>query len=502
MAIVDELITLLGLETDSSVNTESSKYNKALGGMTKTASILAAGIIAAQTAITGFIVSFAASTDEAGKFAKQNNIAFESLQELEFAVKRAGGSASELRGDIAKLAEEFGNLGPADQTLLNIAERMEGLSAIEQLQLGRQLGLSEGTIRLLQEGRSGIESLRKEARSLGVVLSEDTAKKAAEFQDQLTNLKGVFMGLAGAIAAGLLPELTEVTQGITEFVQANQDLIKSGVEQFIAGVSMGFGIVGDAISFLLGLLPEFEGELNAVRIIALAVAGAVGILAANMLIAAAPFLLMAAAIGVVLLIIEDLWVAFQGGDSVIGGLVDSFANRFPKIFEFVKTVFNGIIAFFSDIGPKMFSSLIDAFNTNFELIKNIVLSALQFIEDLLSGVSLSEATDKLLGGLSDAFSAWFDESLDNFFGFITDLSKSIFSFADKFKGFFGFGEPAVANVPASVVNDTSNSNTQSDNRQMIVNIDGAGNPAQVGRSVADATGFGTSMLNAVPTGGG
>lgn len=452
MAVVDELITLLGLQTDSSVKSESGKYNKALGSMTETAAQLAKGVIAAQAAITGFVAIFAAATDEGGKFAKQNNITFESLQELEFAASRAGGSAAELRGDITKLAEEFGNLGPADQTLLNIAERMEGLGKIEQLQLGKALGLSEGTIRLLQEGRSGIESLRKEARGLGLVLSEDTAKKAAKFQDQLTNLKGAVLGIGGAIAAGLLPELTSVTEGITEFVMANQDIIKSGIGQVVGGISMGFGLLGDAISFLLSLLPEFQGELDATKVIAVAVAGAVGILAANMLIAAAPFIAIGLAIAGVILILEDLWTAFQGGESIIGGFIDDFGERFPALAQELGLVFEDI--------SRAFGAVIDFFVDGFKLI----VKGWNLIGSIVGGAVI--------------------EGLDDLNADLTMTGQQ------------------VAQVPASVVNGTANSNSQTDSRTLNMTVNGAGSPDQVAKGVIEKAGFASAALGAVPSGGG
>lgn len=445
MAIIDELITLLGFESDSSVKTESDKYNSSLKSMTDGAAKLAAGVLIAQVAVTGFVKSFAASTDESGKFAAQLGISYESLQELEYAAKIAGGSVDELRGDLAGLAEQFGHLDSADNILLDMAEKMEGLSRVEQLQLGKQLGLSSGTLRLIAEGRDGIAALRQEARALGGVLSEETTKDAAAFQDQLVRLDTVTGALFGTIAAGLLPVLTESSKLMTDFVVANQELIKSSVGQVVGGMTMGLGFFSDAVMLVLSLLPDLEGGLDATRVIALAVAGAVSILAGNMLIAAVPFLVIGIAIAAVIIILEDLWTAIQGGDSVIGDLVDSFAKKFPLIAEVIGRVVKIGSEYFTtlwEVIKTMFSFITDYISTSLAFWLDIFSAGFQFIEDLLGDVSLADAVEKMMDSMGDAFSSAFEsikKDFTEFFDEITDLFVDL-DLAGKIKGVFTFDD--------------------------------------------------------------
>ena len=445
MAIIDELITLLGFESDSSVKTESDKYNSSLKSMTDGAAKLAAGVLIAQVAVTGFVKSFAASTDESGKFAAQLGISYESLQELEYAAKIAGGSVDELRGDLAGLAEQFGHLDSADNILLDMAEKMEGLSRVEQLQLGKQLGLSSGTLRLIAEGRDGIAALRQEARALGGVLSEETTKDAAAFQDQLVRLDTVTGALFGTIAAGLLPVLTESSKLMTDFVVANQELIKSSVGQVVGGMTMGLGFFSDAVMLVLSLLPDLEGGLDATRVIALAVATAMGILATKVIIASLPFIVMGAAIAGVIIILEDLWTAIQGGDSVIGDLVNAFSTRFPKISEVIGRVVETGKDFFSTFWKviKKYVGLIgDIFGTSFGVWVDIFSKGFQSIEDLFDGMSFSDAATKLIDGIGDSFSLGFElikEDFIKFFKEITDLFVDL-DLSGKVSGFFTFDD--------------------------------------------------------------
>lgn len=545
MAIIDELITLLGFESDSSVKKESDKYNYSLKSMTDGAAKLAAGVLAAQAVITGFVASFAATTDESGKFAAQIGISYESLQELEYAAQIAGGSVDELRGDLAGLAEQFGHLGSADNILLDMAEKMEGLSRVEQLQLGKQLGLSSGTLRLIAEGKDGIAALREEARALGGVLSEETTKDAAAFQDQLVRLDTVTGALFGTIAAGLLPVLTESSKLMTDFVVANQELIKSSVGQVIGGMTMGLGLFTDAMSVLISFFPDLEGGLDATRVIALAVAGAMSILAANMLIAAAPFIVIGIAIAAVIIILEDLWTAIQGGDSVIGDLVDSFTKKFPLIAEVIGRVVGIGSEYFItlwDVIKTTFSFITDYISTSIDVWGDIFSAGFQFIEDLLGDVSLEGAVEKLMDSMSDAFSSAFESIKKDFTEFFDEITDSFvdLDLAGEIKGIFTFGDdedaadggvvgaiagvtkdaikdmegnaggtasfvgqangPVESKIPASIVNSTSNS--KADHRQLNVTINGANSPENVTSQLIQKIGFGDMALNAMPLGGG
>ncbi|UQN41876.1 hypothetical protein [Agarivorans sp. B2Z047] len=522
--IVDELITLLGLKSDPSVKRESEGFNKSMRGMEDSAKKLAAGIVVAQGLISAFVLSFAASADEAGKFADQNNITYESLQELEFAMERVGGSSAELRGDISKLAEEFGNLGPADKMLEDLAERMEGLSRTEQLQLGKQLGLSQGTLRLIAEGRDGIAALREEARALGIVMSEETKKDAAAFQDGLYNLKKAALGVAFAIAAGLLPELSAVTNGMTDFIVANKEIIASSVEQVVRGIAMGFGIVSDVIGFLLGLLPEFTGELDATRAIALVVAGALGVLAKAAIVAALPFVKIGLVLAALILIIEDLWALFTGGESVIGNLASKFAESFPAIAKVVEDTIAFIVGIFGKVKwGELWKALIGQAKKNLGFLKDIFTSVFQFIEDLLSGKGLAEAAKNLGSNVTKAFKTAFGDLIAYAEKFLGDLLKKIvdFDIGGKIKSFFGFGSDEdlskavdgvaqvaqqtnqaapVAGVPATTITNTNNQ--AADNRQLNVTVNGTGDSAAVGREVVNRTGFSQTALGAEPLGGG
>ena len=591
--IIDELITLLGFKTDGSADTEAKNYNKALGSMTDAAAKLALGVIAAQVAVTAFVISFSSSTDEAGKFADSIGIGFEALQELEFAAKIAGGSAQELRSDLALLTEQFGGMGTADQVLLDLADKMKDLNKIEQFQLGKQMGLSEGTIRLLAEGRAGIEKLRKEAHTLGSVLSEEVAKDAAKAQDSLLSMNAAISGVTGGIAAALLPTLIKATEGITSFVVANNEIIKSSVVTVITGMSKGFGIVADAVSFvfkklslLSDLLPDFTGELDASEPIALAVSAALFILGgragwsaakftllkvemiivnglmlitssrariaavatlamgaaaifttggfsalavaawaalAPILLFLAPVIAAVAAFVLFAIIMEDVWSSLTTGKGAfadlgkaIGGSIydgvqaakvffsdlgDSISNWSSEQIEKFKKFVDDIVAWFSGLPSKIGKILDDITTIEFDFDFPDLPSWLGGDKkiEVDTGDNPNKQSDPLVNKQSGSLDAIrkLINSLDDFSTKNLDL--------DKLKQVASAStQTQTAQIPANVVNSTANTIANSNstsNKDLTVNISGAGNPKAIAKEVMQLSGFNAPLMS-FPTGGG
>lgn len=468
MAVVDELITILGLKADRSVDSEASRVSGALESVRNGAAVAGAALIAGAGAVTVWVTSLSSATDEGKKFADSIGVSFEAMQELEFAVQRSGGSVSELRSDLDNLTKtmsspvpgEFnqalaimgisarnasGALKTSDEILTDLSKRFEGLSAQKQVQLGAKLGLSSSTIKLLQNGREGIEELRKEAQQLGGIISDEDALNVAEFNDRLLDMQTVLKGIATGVGVSLLPAFTDLFTVARDFFFANREIISAGLEQFIDGVAEGFGIAWDVMSRVVetigdmvdGLFP-LNSDLDATHAIAIAVAGVLLSLVAAAAAAAAPFLAMAAGATAVVLVLEDLWTFFEGGDSVIGGFVDQFENRFPALFD-----------------------LLRAFGT---LIQETLLAPIQLIIDgwteifdLLSSIDVSE-------GITDA--------LD----FLESTAAS-----------FGFGDSVAPPSPAalSAGGGVTNNLTQ--------NINGAGDPRAVGQEAANRAGISGSL---------
>jgi len=81
------------------------------------------------------------------------------------------------------------------------------------------LGRSAQTlIPILKQGAGGIESLKKEAYDLGIILDEKAIKNADALGDSLLALKSSARGLGQALITDITPALNNLVRGLTDFI--------------------------------------------------------------------------------------------------------------------------------------------------------------------------------------------------------------------------------------------------------------------------------------------
>lgn len=467
MAIVDELVTILGFDADAS---GAQAFKSALGGVKSTAIAVGTAIIAAEGAIVAYTSAVASSTDELGKFSGSFGVNSERLQQFEFAAKRAGGSSQELRSDIANITKQLAspvpgefnqglfllginvrdsanNLKSADEILLELSDRFEGLSAQQRQILATQVGLSEGTIRFISQGREEIERLSALATDLGGVLPVEATKTAAEFADRLTDINLIINGIGRAISINLLPGFTRFLDKTKDIVLENRELIKLNIKAVVDGIGRGFefvfNIIDRGIVVVKKLLPDLDGiseKFDLARLFAISFVTILGVIA----FAFAPVLANAALVGLaiaaIVIIIDDLVSLINGEKSVIGSLFDGLLEVFPSlkptienvknlfsnfrdetlpalqvIFVFIKDLLTPTLEFLGVAGKIAINILIGLFNDWIFIIRS-VQDLISIIADLIQG-DLSGAADTA----KDRFGSLFDfvnVGFQNWFGWI------------------------------------------------------------------------------------
>lgn len=518
--IVDELVSLLGLEIDPKAAGTAEKFGAILGKVTGVAVKAGGALIGLATTVNAFAIAQAGAIDEAGKFADQINIGFERLQELEYAAVSSGGSVSALRGDLEKLSKSFGGTADPAEKLLRIADRMQGMSKRGQTAMADSLGISSETLKLIQQGRSGIEALSKRAHALGGVLDVVAKQRAAKFIEAFHDLKFVISGVSKTLAAELLPNITKATKSFTEWIVENKGWISLGIKQVVDGVSRAFDLVGTALGKVVGWLKQATGplakfvkDLDISQGVMILVAGALGVLAvamipviAGFIAANIPIIAITAAIAAAILVIDDLYSYFNGGDSIIGEWIASFTAAYPaiastigKIWELIKS----FAAFLAGAFGVAAGHLIEAFKIILPVIGTIIESAIdliaglfQVIDDLISGANPFEGLVKWFSEVGtkmiDMASKFASEIVSKIVGGIGSIGSSI-------SGFFGGGVGATgataAQVPAAALAGAGGATY---NNSITQNINGAGDPRAVGNEAANRSGMGASLQQSNP----
>lgn len=223
----------------------------------KTAALsLTAGVAAVGAAATGAVVGIGAMINSAataqveiGNWAERLDISTEALSDFAVAAENIPGLEIEDVGDAFQTLSEnvsafYDNTGPAIDafkglkieatSLRNLApeEQMkvvaEALSNVSNqgdktrytLEIFGEVGAK--MLPILNQGREGLEGLRKETEKYGLVVTDDAVKASQKFKNSLGNVSRAFRGAKNAISTELMPALTPVIQKVADFV-ANID---------------------------------------------------------------------------------------------------------------------------------------------------------------------------------------------------------------------------------------------------------------------------------------
>ena len=385
MAVVSELVSKFSFIGSLTPQKEFNANLKLSVGLLAGA---AAGIAAAAGGMFAFVSSQTQAADALTDFNAETGIAVERAQELGFAAMMTGSSAEAMTASLAGLSkvagdasrglgrgrkafdelgisvtDAAGNVKTADVLFNELRESFArlGTSAGAQKSIIASLGLDPSTLQLLNATSEEVDVLIEKAQALGVVTHEQ-AEAAAAFQDSLGIAQFGVSALGQQIAISLAPAMHGITDRFVDFLIANKDLIRDGLTW------LGEVLVS-TVGFIERMAPVALAAAAAFVAWQLATGGLVAILGVLL----SPVVLITAGIVALLLIVDDLIVAFNGGQSVIRdffleflgfdivpimqGIVDAF-------LWMIDTVSGLLEPWFAALGG-LFSAVINVFKGNF-----------------------------------------------------------------------------------------------------------------------------------------
>lgn len=283
------------------------------------AAILGTAAVALRKAFE-FADEFAAKAEELRDTSRDLRMTTTELQEFRYAalqsgvgVDRMGSALRKFRGDL-NAAERWGNgttwmlrrlgvqvrdgtgrIRPMADLMGDLAVAFDRVpNPLRRTRLAVRLFGEDGRrmLDVLHSGPGGLAALRDEMDALGGV-SEEAAQASREYTMAQTRLTTAGDGLRSVLAVSVLPALTWM---VTKAKDLAVGLIKLTKGTYLVKVAMGLlAVAGVAAGLKL-----------------IAVWGP----------AVLPFVIMAAKIAAVVLVIEDLVTWINGGDSAIGRLID------------------------------------------------------------------------------------------------------------------------------------------------------------------------------------
>lgn len=308
--LIDSLVVALGLDA-SPFNSGKAKVDKSLKELGGTAGdtgkkLKKAGTDGAEgfkeaaatlgkflamlggtVAVKQFISDQIEANAALDRFAKNLDTSAQSVSAWGNAAEIAGGSMAGLQGTMDMLSRSqtemqltgqsslvpyFSALGVAmadvngkgrqsDEILLDLADRLSTLDRPTANNMGRMMGIDQGTLNLLLKGRQAVEGMIKQQKEFGAV-SKQQAEEASRMRESLVRSRQTFEAFARSMLSNAAPALEKLFvafERVGAWMRDNQTFVQT----FLSVLGVALAAVGVA---------TIPINLTAVAILALAAA--------------------------------------------------------------------------------------------------------------------------------------------------------------------------------------------------------------------------------------
>ena len=297
-----------------------------------------------------------------------------------------GGSTEQAQSDLGSLADALKERGQKPlEGMLRLSDRLAGMSYDRATRELKEYGITEkSTVELMRKGSGEIRRMIKHQEKNGAI-TQEAAEKAKKFNQSLNGLRQMSSDAANKFTQMLIPALTVVVD-------------------FLAKAGKW---ASENKPFVVGFFAAVAGIITAVFLPAMLSAAAATIAATW------PFIAIGAAIAATAalfaIIYDDIMTFIDGGESMIGLVLD----KFPVVGEVIKFLF--------------------------ELVKLAFSGMLKLSETLWAG--FASMSDGIVGVFQ-----WLWEGIKKYIDFIGGAVEKVKGALDWAKGKLGFGDDADVTV--------------------------------------------------------
>ena len=281
--IQGNLEKLMGGEAEAAGKKSGGKFSKFFGNAVKTGGAAIAAIGAEAVALTGSMIAGANATAEYGdnidKMSQKLGLSTTAYQKWDYVLSQSGADINSMSTGMKTLTNKLddaknGGEG-AQEMFAKLGLSMDQLNSMSREEVFESVisgfqGMADSTERAALAndlfGRSGQEltplfntsieetqAMLASTEELGMVMSEDAVKAAANYHDSLDTLQRTLSGAKNTMMADFLPSMTTVMDGLTALFSGDSSgigLIKKGIQGF-----------ADQINEMLPTLIEVGAEI-------------------------------------------------------------------------------------------------------------------------------------------------------------------------------------------------------------------------------------------------
>lgn len=498
------IATEMGAVVEPAAKETGEKSGKRFGeslakGLKATAAVIGAamtaataGAIATGKAFINAANSTAQYGDNIDKMSQKMGISTKAYQEWDFVMQHCGTSIESLKPSMKTLAnaavkgsDAFDKLGISQQDIANMSQEELFGKTISALQnVKNETERTALASKLLGKGATELgalfnmsadetDALKQQVHDLGGVMSDDAIKAAANYQDEMQNMKTALTGVKNNIMSQFLPGISSVMTGLSKVFSGNGGVeeIRAGLQSVISNIqkmapqfmSIATTLINSLISGFAPMLPSLVSSIFSVmtqaivtvssmipQLMPVIISGIQGALSAVM--QALPIIID----GLTQLVMSIVtWLS--SGDNVskmVSGLValvsqiaDSISMVLPVLLPAIVEVISQLAIALTD--EKNVTTLINAALTLVGAIAVAIGKALTKIPALVKGVfsNLVNLTASFLewivpkvadgianivnkvktfgSNLANSIKTWFSNTLGKIGGFVSDIITKI-----------------------------------------------------------------------------
>lgn len=386
--IVDALVVTLGLDT-SNYDKGKKKVEKDTDDLAKKSSKLEDSVLSLGKGFARFFASISASSalldlvkdvskanDELNFLSHQLGMSTTQIKAFQNAASASGGSAQGMTNSMKSLnnamigfkttgdaslmptmnalgvsmVDAQGHIRRTDDVMLDLADSMHKMDAQQAYFLGEKLGLDDGTINTLMQGRDALKDMVNYQKTLYQASKQDL-ENSRQLQKNRAILNAQWDSMKTLMASGIIPVLNKLSLiaiSFFEFLQRHQRTVKAVFETM--AIVIGTLVVGN-LTKALGVLLRFIAPFT-------------------------PFIAVVTALaGAFVLLYDDYKTWAEGGNSLfkwdafsgyfdttkvsVDNLKDSFKHMWEELKNNVMPTFQGYLDIINDIKNGNFKSAWD-----------------------------------------------------------------------------------------------------------------------------------------------
>lgn len=487
--------------------------NKVTDAAKKLALPLTAAASAVGFSLSQMMSKFLDTGDAIDKASIRLGIGAERLQSLQYAAKMSGATAEDMNSALGKLNENIakaaagknkelaslfdklgislrdakGNLRTAADVLPEFADAIQrntNSTVRARMAIAAFGDAGQKLIPMLQDGSKGLADMEKRAHDLGLTMSGEDVKAAADLGDRFSELGMVFDSFGNTLSAKLAPVLSPIIDDLAEFIAKNKEAFSGRLSEAVSKLADSLKKVDfeklakqcmDAFDAIGELYDKIGGFDTILKALAALIAGkliiAIGSFVGSLLTLGQSFfalipIIKAVGIAFVANPIGAVITAIAAGAALIisnwdrvgpffTGLWNSITGIFTSAVSNIEKVISGWVDGIKTLWSGLFngdmSKIVDGFFKMFDASFNLVPDSFKKIgPDLLAGAQ------KILGDIGKKFHDFFGK-----FDLSDMLPESFKDAIGWLKGKLGFGSgdkkstPTPAPAPAGGVYSTA-----------------------------------------------